>query len=103
MSDEPISVRIARAKGCAPAYYEAGRISSWAVWRCNCKAVGHHPNPALAVLVGPPEHEAWLQPAAVLTLLEEMPLAERILAVFGRPTLADAIARTWLSWKAAQR
>jgi hypothetical protein len=70
---EPISVRVARLRGCEPLFVPANGEDyySTAMWRCVCKEDGHTPNKATAVL-STNKWEAWLQPAAWALLLSEL-------------------------------
>lgn len=125
----PISVRIAKAKGCAPVATTIKDPSSemtW--WRCNCAAEGHSYPPEFTMLFIR-DKEAWLTPAASFALFSEMVDAGHLgYVVLGvaddgvtpcyrwglinlsedtedhyatgqAPTLPEAIALAWLAWK----
>ena len=76
---EPISVRIARLRGCEPVFrprlrYTQDGQESVPQWRCECPLPpeGHHPIGWRAVLWDTEGGEAWLAPAASFALLAEM-------------------------------
>ncbi len=81
MAEEPLSVRIARIRGCQPIYhppitdkrYSPERPHAFE-WRCECpggEELRHAPDWFRAVLSNA-GYEAWLQPAAAFALLAEM-------------------------------
>lgn len=136
METEPISVRVARARGCEPVKLEDHVIGPDA-WSCACETGGrtHGPSGDRTVLARG-GNEAWLQPVAWAALLAEMvegpfqndeePIdgadvaigkhgklgywmaandglnnqkASRLAYVNRAPTLGEAVALAWLSWR----
>lgn len=73
---DPISVQVARLRGCTPIALPAGDVAP-ARWRCACPR-GHGWPEAYAVLhasngpTDPMPFEAWLQPGAAWLLLSEI-------------------------------
>ncbi len=117
MSDEPISARVARAKGCSP---RQDTSVDYPFWFCPCgKGRGHRSDEGYPFLVSA-SSEQWLTPAASFALLAEMVDANMMPWVrrdsdycydFGlpgsgsgdAPTLAEAIALAWLAFDEARR
>ena len=111
MEQEPISVRIARAKGCSPVYREVARL-----WECPCALEEHNSTPDWDYGV-----IDYLQPAASFALIQEMvedcdPYGDGVELGKASPpayrvgpsraggdlialTLPEAVALAWLAWK----
>lgn len=125
MEQEPISIRVAKAKGCSPSQLYAR--PGYPADHCYCDGMetGHVPQPDTFGLID------WLTPAGSYELLAEMVEAElmpsqsrcraRYLpgegygyqvglhgvggmneSAYVGASLPEAIAMAWLAWKAAQ-
>ena len=112
MELEPVSVRIARLRGCEPSIYAHG------LWHCNCEDL-EHGNPR----VGDSLLCNYTRPAAAFALLSEMveanqrPRASKSVTGYffvtwgdrgqfyslNQDTLGEAIALAWCAWKEASR